>query len=171
MNKKGQIWISAALYTALGIILIGLVLSVGMPFISKIQMRNTLKQTEKVMFDIDKVIREVWNEGLGSKRPIFVEIQEGDFLINEKEITWTVISEDKLGIEPDLPDDKKIRKGNLIMSSTQLGQGYEIELKLEYDAINLETTSETMQLSGGYNLVIEKVNCGEDEVCVKIKVA
>jgi len=170
MNKQGQIWISAALYTALGIILIGLVLSVGMPFIGKIQMRNTLKQTEKVMFDIDKIIREVWNEGLGSKRPIFVEIQEGDFLISSKEITWTIISEDKLGIEPDLLEDKKIRRGNLIISSTQLGQGYEIELKLEYDAITLEPTSETMQLSGGYNLVIEKADCvGVD--CVKIKVA
>ena len=166
MNKKGQIWISAALYTALGIILIGLVLSVGMPFIGKIQMRNTLKQTEKVMFDIDEVIREVWNEGLGSKRPIFVEIQEGDFVINEDEITWTIISEDKLGIEP----ETTIKKGNLEIYSKQLGQGYEIELKLKYDAITLQTDSETSQLSGGYNLVIEKVNCGTD-MCVKIKVA
>ncbi len=166
MYKKGQIWISAALYTALGIILIGLVLSVGMPFINKIQMRNTLKQTEKVMFDVDKIIREVWNEGLGSKRPIFAEIQEGDFIISSKEITWTVISEDKLGIEP----ETTIRKGNLELYSTQLGQGYEIELKLKYDAITLEPTSETMQLSGGYNLVIEKANCNGD-YCVKIKVA
>src|SRR3989344_9073841 len=106
MNKKGDIWISAALYTAIGIILIGLVLSVGMPFINKVKMRNTMLQTKEVMYNMDNVIREVWNEGLGSRRPIFVEIQEGDFLIydkdgaipNKNKIIWSVISEDKLGI-------------------------------------------------------------------------
>ena len=37
MNKKGQVWISAALYTALGVILVTLILSVGMPFVDKLK--------------------------------------------------------------------------------------------------------------------------------------
>ena len=45
-SKKGDIWISAALYTALGLILITVILSVGMPFVNKIKDRNTVLQTK-----------------------------------------------------------------------------------------------------------------------------
>ena len=180
MNKKGDIWISAALYTAIGIILIGLVLSVGMPFINKVKMRNTLLQTKEVMYNMDNVIREVWNEGLGSRRPIFVEIQEGDFLIDEinDKISWSVISEDKLGIEPNI----EIHEGNLVIKSDQLGQGYNIQLWLDYVdreanpdqvIIDLKTTAGTKQISGSYNLVIEHADatkCGSGE-CVLIREA
>ena len=178
MNKKGDIWISAALYTAIGIILIGLVLSVGMPFINKVKMRNTMLQTKEVMYNMDNVIREVWNEGLGSRRPIFVEIQEGDFLIDEinDKISWSVISEDKLGIEPGAQKGQMvIHEGNLEIESIQLGQGYQIELRLDYKGSNIPliTTAGTKQLSGAYNLVIEQTSdCGTTaDRCIKIREA
>jgi len=184
MNKKGDIWISAALYTAIGIILIGLVLSVGMPFINKVKMRNTLLQTKEVMYNMDNVIREVWNEGLGSRRPIFVEIQEGDFIIyddttsgdNKDIIVWSVISEDKLGIEPGAQKGQMvIHEGNLEIESIQLGQGYQIELRLDYKGSNIPliTTAGTKQLSGAYNLVIEQTSdCGTTaDRCIKIREA
>ncbi len=163
MNKRGDIWISAALYTAIGVVLVTLILSVGMPFVNKLKARNTVLQTKNVLYEFDNTIRSVYNEGFGSRRPLFVEIGEGDFSIdgvNEK-ISWKIISEDKLGIEPDLP--KPIEEGNLKITSKTLGQGYEIELFLDYkDSIDLESNLKI--LSGKYNLRIEHVFDTKDYV-------
>ena len=165
MNKRGDIWISAALYTALGVIMVTLILSVAMPFVNKLIERNTVLQTKNVMYEMDNVIRAVYNEGFGSRRPLFVEIGEGDFLIdtaNEK-ISWKIISEEKLGIEPDLANP--IEEGSLKIKSKSLGQGYEIELYLEYDSIDIE--SNLKLLSGKYNLVIEHVFDNKDYVNIR----
>ena len=165
MNRKGDIWISAALYTALGIILVTLILSVGMPFVNKLKARNTVLQTKNVIYEMDNVIRAVYNEGFGSRRPLFVEIGEGDFLIDNtgNKISWKIISDEKLGIEPDL--QKPIEEGNLKIKSKSLGQGYEIELYLEYSDIDIE--SNLKLLSGKYNLVIEHVFDNKDYVNIR----
>ena len=166
MNKKGDIWISAALYTAIGVIMVTLILSVGMPFVNKLKARNTVLQTKNVLYEFDSTIRSVYNEGFGSRRPLFVEIGEGDFTIdnvNEK-ISWKTISEEKLGIEPDLA--KPIEEGNLKINSRSLGQGYEIELFLDYkDEIDIESSLKL--LSGKYNLVIEHVYDTKDYVNIR----
>lgn len=174
MNKKGDIWISAALYTALGVIMVTMILSVGMPFVNKLKERNTVLQTKNVMYDMDAVIRAVHNEGFGSRRPLFVEIGEGDFLIDEvnDKISWKIISDEKLGIEPNVGkkcDDVGalvIEEGNLNICSEQLGQGYEIELYLDYkDDVNLK--SDLKLLSGKYNLRIEHVFTDIDYVEIR----
>ena len=166
MNKKGDIWISAALYTAIGVIMVTLILSVGMPFVNKLKDRNTVLQTKNVLYEFDSAIRSVYNEGFGSSRPLFVEIGEGDFTIdnvNEK-ISWKIISDEKLGIEPDLT--KPIEEGNLKISSKTLGQGFEIELFLDYkDEIDIESSLKL--LSGKYNLVIEHTYDTKDHVNIR----
>jgi len=166
MNKKGDIWISAALYTAIGVIMVTLILSVGMPFVNKLKDRNTVLQTKNVLYEFDNAIRSVYNEGFGSRRPLFVEIGEGDFTIdnvNEK-ISWKIISDEKLGIEPDLT--KPIEEGNLKISSKTLGQGFEIELFLDYkDEIDIESSLKL--LSGKYNLVIEHTYDTKDHVNIR----
>ena len=156
MNKRGDIWISAALYTALGIIMVTLILSVGMPFVNKLQERNTVLQTKNVMYEMDNVIRSVFNEGFGSRRPLYIEIGEGDFLIDSvnNKISWKIVSDEKLGIEPDLQNP--IEEGNLKIKSKTLGQGYEIELYLDYSE-DIDVESSLRLLSGKYNLVFEHV--------------
>ena len=166
MNKKGDIWISAALYTAIGVIMVTLILSVGMPFVNKLKARNTVLQTKNVLYEFDSAIRSVYNEGFGSRRPLFVEIGEGDFMIdivNEK-ISWKIISDEKLGIEPDLP--KPIEEGNLKISSRSLGQGYEIELYIDYKG-DIDVESSLKLLSGKYNLVIEHIYDTKDHVNIR----
>ena len=156
MNKKGQVWISAALYTALGVILVTLILSVGMPFVDKLKARNTILQTKGVMYDFDEIIRTVNLEGLGSRRPLYVDIGEGDFLIDSEndKLIWSFFAEDQLGIEPDLLNP--IKEGNLNIQSTSLGQGYRIELFLDYSNENVDIEALNLKLlSGKYNLVAE----------------
>ncbi len=161
-NKRGQIWISAALYTALGVILVTLILSVGMPFVNKLKARNTVLQTKNVMYEFDGVIREVYGEGYGSKRPLFVDIGEGEFIVNTivDKISWNIFSEDKLGIEATKEGEPPliIQEGNLNLKSIELGQGYQIEMFLDYgSSIDLRSKDGLEKeeiLSGQYNLVV-----------------
>ena len=156
MKRRGQIWISAALYTALGVILVTLILSVGLPFVDKLKTRNTVLQTKDVLYSFDSTVRAVYLEGLGSRRPLFVDIGEGDFLIDSQndKIIWSFFSEDMLGIEPDLSDP--IREGNLNIKSTSLGQGYKIELFLDYSESTIDIIALNLNiLSGKYNIVME----------------
>src|SRR3989338_8586573 len=146
-SKKGDIWISAALYTALGLILITVILSVGMPFVNKIKDRNTVLLTKNILIEMDKLIREVELEGVGSRRPFFVEIQEGDFKIDEA--------------------GALIQEGNLNLQSTRVGQGYEIGIWLDYKD-DVDIRSDLKQLSGQYNLIIEhRQSEGQDYVEIK----
>jgi len=57
--KKGQIWISAVLYIALGVVAISIVLSAGVPLINKIKDKNTIVQTKDILFAVDNIIRKV----------------------------------------------------------------------------------------------------------------
>jgi hypothetical protein len=111
---------------------------------------------------MDKVIREVELEGIGSRRPFFIDIEEGDLTIMsggaEEKIMWSIISENKLGIESgeSVGDPGPlINEGNLKIRSTKVGQGYQIELWLEYKPSSIDIESELKQLKGKYNLVIE----------------
>ena len=82
--KKGEIWISAVLYTAIGIVAMTLILAAGIPLINKIKDRNTFAQTKELMYVFDESIRTVISEGLGSQRELSpFNIQRGDLYINE----------------------------------------------------------------------------------------
>ena len=163
-DKKGQLWISAALYMALGIILVSLILSVGLPFVNKIKERNVVLQTKDVMFSLDKIISEVNLEGKGSRRPILIDIGEGEFTIDNADniIQWSFISEDRLGIESDVD----IYEGSLLIRSDKLGQGYNIKLVLDYEnRVDLAAENSVRTISGTYNLVVEH---GEtDQIIIK----
>lgn len=172
--KKGEIWVSAALYTALGLILITVILSVGMPFVNKIKDRNTVLQTKNILIEMDKLIREVELEGVGSRRPFFIEIQDGDFKIEEEganeRIIWTVISDENLGIESGESVGQAgplIQEGDINIQSTRVGQGYEISMWLDYKG-DIDIRSNFKQLSGQYNLIIEhRQSEGQDYVEIK----
>ena len=84
-------------------------------------------------------------------------------IVNEK-ISWKIISDEKLGIEPDLP--KPIEEGNLKISSRSLGQGYEIELYIDYKG-DIDVESSLKLLSGKYNLVIEHIYDTKDHVNIR----
>ena len=78
---KGQIWISAVLYSALGIIIITIILSAGLPLINKIRDRNLVTQTKDIMRTLDDNIKKVANEGPGSKRFLSPLIIDGGELV------------------------------------------------------------------------------------------
>lgn len=164
MKKKGQIWVSAALYIALGIIVITVILSAGLPLINKIQAKNTLLQSKKVMFDLDETARGVMLEGAGSKRPIFVEIKKGELIIDptsegKKRIVWTFLSKYNPGIE----EGAIINEGNLEITNTKKGNEYEINIILDLTdflgkaGLKYDSEAKEKSITGSYNLVIEHI--------------
>ena len=91
--KKADIWVSAVLYIALGMILITLILGAGVPLIKKIGDRNVVAQTRQMLLVLDSNIRAVSQEGPGAKRFLSpVEIQKGGLFIypTDQAIHWNM---------------------------------------------------------------------------------
>jgi hypothetical protein len=161
--KRGSIWISAVLYIALGVIVITLVLSAGIPLIKKMKDQNIFSQTKKLMYIIDENIRDVVNEGPGSKRYLSpLEINEGILTINPEtnNITWTMITTNRLFESNPLSNPKQLtfNEGNLViwLDETQNEGEYELNLELAYTPVaDITLSSESGNpFIGKYNLLI-----------------
>jgi len=149
--KKGQTWVSAALYTALGIVTISLVLAVGMPILENLKDKNTVSQTKELMLDFDGVIRETF-EGAGSQREFFIDIKKGDFFVDGKEnkIEWSMKTKAKL-MEPGVVLDE----GNLEIGFEQINEEYEVSLVIKYDKLKVNGEKESKKLLGRYNVLVK----------------
>jgi len=184
--KKGQIWISAVLYMALGIVALTLILSAGVPLIQKMKDRNVVSQTKILMFSIDKNINAVLSEGPGSTRYLSpVEIRAGNFWIepNKDIIRWQMKTTAKL-LEPSIDSSgkpikisgkemKPFKEGNLnlFLQSSFVEDEYLMHLNLNYTKnANVSLESDTLPpFSGTYSMTIShtgKYSCnrGDKEI-------
>ena len=130
---KGQIWISAVLYTALGLVIITILLSAGLPLINKIRDRNLVTQTKNIMHTLDDNIRKVVNEGPGSKRFISpLVIDSGELIIDETNdrIIWSLKTNNKMA-EPNIIFDEGSLK--MFLNETAVEDEYIVNLELRYD--------------------------------------
>lgn len=146
MKKKGDIWVSAVLYIALGMIVITLILSAGLPLIGKMRDRNTIAQTKRVMFDLDSNIKAVVNEAKGSTRYLSpVDINTGELYIDRNgnnKTEWSMKTKNKLmetGIEFEEGDLK------LKLDETATEGEYEMKLYMDYNEKNVDVS-----LAGDY---------------------
>jgi len=154
MNKKADIWISAVLYTGLGVILLSIILAVGIPVINKIRDKNTAIETENLMLSLDSQIRAVYTEGPGSRRPFKFEVNKGNLEVDEDQetIIWTFETTALLS-EPGIP----VKKGNLILLTEETGNKdiYTSSFKLNYkDVLNLKLQSAQATFTGSNSLLI-----------------
>ncbi|MBI2667453.1 hypothetical protein HYX17_01640 [Candidatus Woesearchaeota archaeon] len=130
---KGQIWISAVLYTALGVVIITIILSAGLPLINKIRDRNLVTQTKNIMHTLDDNIRKVVNEGPGSKRFISpLIIDGGELVIDETNdrMIWSLKTKNKMA-EPNIVFDESSLK--LFLNETAVEDEYIVNLELRYE--------------------------------------
>lgn len=137
MRKKGDVWVSAILYTALGVVLLTIILAAGLPAIQKMKDTYTARQTKDLMLTLDKNIKTVYHEGPGSQRTITLDIGRGDFVIDSflETITFSFQSSALIS-EIDAP----VEEGDLEILTTNSGvKGkYNVELKLDYLDSGLE---------------------------------
>ena len=163
MEKKADIWVSAILYFALGVLILTLVLAATLPVIEQLKDKNVIIQTKNLMSDLDENIREVYREGAGSQRTIEITIKEGDFIIENNLITFELEStfqESEPGI--------KIQSGYLTILTEETSQEgtYNVKLKLDYEGI-LDLESDISQISGSNTLILKNKG-GEDKPLIEI---
>jgi hypothetical protein len=139
MYKKGDIWISAILYFALGVVLLSIILAAGLPAINRMKDDFTVKQTKDLMINLDGNIRTVYHEGPGSQRIVNLDIGRGEFLIKEDQevVEWSIESSaliSEVGIE--------IQEGNLFIltEESHVSEKYIVNLKLNYTGVDINLT-------------------------------
>lgn len=177
MAKKGQTWISAILYLALGLVVIGIILGVALPVVSNVRDRNTYIQTKELMVGIDKNVMEVMNEGPGSRRflsPLAVE-KGALYIAPAKEnandpdrLIWRFKTKSKL-MEPDI----EFKEGNLKLklAKTIVVDEYEQSITIEYANANIKLVSKLANpFVGTYSMVIENIGyeAGQNRPTVSI---
>ena len=166
--KRGQIWISAVLYIALGVILITIILAAGVPLVEKLRDRNTFLQTKELMYIIDDNIRIVATEGAGSKRFLSpLNIDKGELIIDEKsdEIAWRTKTRYKA-----MESGTDFREGALVLSSqeTNIEDEFLLIIKLVYSGLaNITLDSQfNNPFVGTYSLLIEHTGVYNNDVPV-----
>jgi hypothetical protein len=156
--KRGQVWISAVLYMALGVIILTIVLAAGMPVINKMKDKNAILQTKDVMNVVNKNIRSAYTQGPGSQRAVKIEIKRGSFRVGDmpEEIIWemeTKVAQSEPGVE--------IKEGDLTIMTMESGVEDRYITKLNLSYLNvLNLTTNIISLEGSNNLLI--LNRGTD---------
>jgi len=154
-NKRGQIWISAVLYMALGVVAITIILSAGVPMVQKMKDKNTVAQTKNMFFILDENVRGVLNEGPGARRYLSpFEVSAGEFYVGEKTLSWNLTTTAKL-IEPGVV----INEGSVELLNFQsfLEDEFFMNIKLNYSDLawlNLKSQFQN-PFTGVYSMSIE----------------
>lgn len=86
LNKKGDVWVSAVLYFGLGIVVLTLILSVGMPVVNRLRDKNIATQTKDVFSSLDSNIREVARGGPGTQRILQLQMQKGEMKVYDQRV-------------------------------------------------------------------------------------
>lgn len=143
MARKGDIWISAVLYMALGIIVIALILAASLPLIDRLKDRNTVTETKKLLLAMDETIKIVAKEGPGSQRELSpLTVNKGQLYIDpvNESIYWTLKTSAPL-LEPGVTIIEGVLSMNLIQ--TPIKDQYLLTIRLSYkDGIDLNLTSD-----------------------------
>ena len=171
--KKGQIWVSAILYLALGLIIIGLILGIAMPLVNKMRDRNKFIQTKTLLVDLNENIVAVINEGPGSKRflsPFTIDKGKLYLAVPDEENTLISIIYWEFETKSEIvAKDVVFNEGDLSykLRETDIAGDYVITATLKYTKADLDLPSNDNQYKlsnpfiGTYSMTIE--NSGYDE--------
>lgn len=119
-SEKGQIWISALLYTLIAAVSIVFILEAGTPLIEGMRERSVFTKTKDQLITLDKHIEDVAEEGKGSQRVVPLEIDRGNLYLGDGELKWELKTDAKI-LEP--RSSQKL--GNLIISTDSDVKAYE----------------------------------------------
>ena len=133
-SKKGQVWIETVTYTLIAFVLIGLILAFVKPKIDELQDKALIDQSINVMKQIDSVVNEVYNEGVGNKRLVEVLIRDGTIIINSTDNSLEFNFEGSyMYSEP----GQSYNEGSFAILTTQKGSVYDISIKKNYPNYDL----------------------------------
>ncbi len=156
MKKKGQVWVETVTYTLIAFILIGLVLAFVKPKIDELQDKATIDQSLNVLQQIDSIVNEVYQSGVGNKRVLDLTLSQGTLTINSSSDSIDFLFKgtymySELG--------KVYMDGNFKIITTQSGSEYTVYIERDYPNFNLtyngkKTSGVITGSSSSYNLIV-----------------
>ena len=163
MKKRGQVWVETVTYTLIAFVLIGLILAFVKPKIEQIQDHSVIDQSISMMKQINSVIQEVIDAGVGNKRTLELSLKKGSLNFNTS--TNTIYFEmDSKYLYSEL--NQSYSDGGVLVTTNSLGKYYVVDLALSYHDYNLtfndqKITKKILKAGTSYNLYITN-NGGEN---------
>jgi type II secretory pathway pseudopilin PulG len=133
-KKKGQIWIETAIYTLIGLTIIGIILSIATPQIEKIKERTIISQTEDALNQLNIEIQKV-EQSVGTVKIVNFKITKGrlDIDPNNNRTVFT-LEDTKLEFSE---EGQKIKQGDLFFSTEKSGRRFDVILELFHEGVNI----------------------------------
>ena len=171
MKKKAQVWVETAIYTLIGLTIIGIVLGIATPSINKYKDKILLEQTTDALNDLNGKILETVLTGIGNRRIIDFRLKKGILILDAESNTITyTLEETKLEYsEIGIP----VKQGDITVLQEENGREYNIKLILEFDSIDITYDGEEEQkqisaASAPYSVSIENKETDGDKPLVNI---
>jgi type II secretory pathway pseudopilin PulG len=169
IKKKAQIWVETAIYTLIGITIMGIILAMAIPQIEKIKDKSIVEQTVSALQTLDLKIQEV-EQTEGRVGKVVFKIAKGSLKINSTNDSIVYVLEDT-NLEASQPG-VEIKNGNIILKTEKVGAKFRIILRLNYSRLNItykdgENLGTINAGATPYNIFIE--NKGAESIGSKTK--
>jgi type II secretory pathway pseudopilin PulG len=128
-EKRGQVWVETVTYTLIALVLIGLILAFVKPKINELQDKALIEQSLTVMKNIDSVINEVYQDGVGNKRLLQVSVSKGDLTLNSTTNSITFLY---TGTYMYSQPGTTYNDGSFSITTTKVGPEYKILIEKDY---------------------------------------
>ncbi len=120
MERKGQVWISATIYTLVIITALVIILAATQPLIDRMRDKAAVQKQKETMTALDNQISGIAAEGPGSQRVIPIDIMDGQIVVANDGLVYNVETDSKV-VEP----RSQVELGNLKLSSGTDVNAYE----------------------------------------------
>jgi hypothetical protein len=110
--KKGNLWVSAIIYTLVAVFTVTLILNTGVPLLSEMKDRSVFEKVKEIMLEVDGQFTDLASQGEGSQSRLGLDIKEGEVSISDNEIIWEIETKQAL-----MSPRSSTTLGNLIVAS------------------------------------------------------
>ncbi len=134
-SNRGQVWIETVTYTMIAFVLIGLVIGFAKPKIEEIQDRAVIDESVQIIQQIDYIIQDVIEKGVGNKRRIDISIRKGEFNINgvNNSIEFRIEGQHMYSQPGEVIND-----GGLDVYTGELAKGYSVSIAKKYENFDIK---------------------------------
>lgn len=171
-KKKAQAWVETAVYTLIGLAIIGIILVVANPAIEKYKDRTVIEQTITALDDLNNEILEVKDRGAANKRIVQFNLKKGNLIVDgEEEKIYYILEESRLEYSE---TGEEISQGDIKIKTERRGRKYDITLSLVYGNIGLTYNDNNVKKTftpapSPHNLAIENLGVQGEKILVDIK--
>jgi type II secretory pathway pseudopilin PulG len=138
MKKRGmkaQVWIETVIYTLIGLVIMGTIITVMTPRIAQMSDKVIIEQTIEALNQFDEQLRDTLPYA-GNQREILLTIKKGEYTINAVEDV-IYFSLKNTGLKYSEPNES-FKQGEIeILTLDKGNRKYDIRLLLNYSNYNL----------------------------------